>query len=104
MKKLMTLLILMVAFSVNAAEKNQPSILIEIEGSDIVVSNDGTGFVKNVECRSCTSKILRITNKTRAFENGQPIDLVNSRKRYINKGIMLRFDPDTREVLVVRWQ
>ena len=104
MKNLITVFVLFFALGVNAAGKNVPSELIEVAGRDIILSNDGTGVVRNVECDACSSNVLRITHNTRAFEKGQPVDLVSSRKRYINKVFMLRFDVATREVLVIRWQ
>ena len=103
MKKLIPLFVLFFVFGVNAATKPGVTEIIETAGRNIVVSNDGTGLVKNVKCLVCTSKILIITNKTKAFENGKAVDLVSSRSRYSKKAVMLRFDAATREVTVIRW-
>ena len=103
MKNIIALFVLLLALNANADNKTPVTELMEIDGRDIVLSNDGTGIVKNIECKSCSSNVLMITKNTKAFENKQPVDLVSSRNRFRNKVFMLRYDIKTREVLVIRW-
>jgi hypothetical protein len=90
------------AFGAFAAEDYVYETL-ELRSDNILVEKDGTGIIKNVECKICTSNILKITDKTQAFVAGNLAGIVQARREYAGKVASIRFNVKTREVETIRW-
>ncbi len=110
MKKIL-LMISLVMFAANVYAEEEPRAedevanyeILEMFGNNIKVSSDGTGIVKNVECKVCTSKILKITKDTKTYVDGKAADLVKIKKSRGNAVAMIRFDVASNEVILIRW-
>ncbi len=103
MKMLINLIIVsMMLLSQSAMAEEHPYVPFEANPLSIKLSNDGTGIVKNIHCWKCDYKIVNITAKTRAYENGVQVPIQQARKRN-GKSALVAFNPDTREVQTIRW-
>ncbi len=88
--------------SVTSAAQPKADAELEVLSLKMILSNDGTGIIKNVSCGGCTFKFAKITKNTKAFVNGARVDLLRVRERAGNT-IFIEFVRKTGEVLAMRW-
>jgi len=88
--------------SLNVFAEVEPFRVVEIESSKVVLSQDGTGIVKDIECSGCDFNIVKITAASKASNQGVEVDVVEV-KSLRNKVVMVSFDPNTRVVQYIRW-
>lgn len=94
--------VLMMFLSQYAMAEEHPFVPYIAHVLSIKLSNDRTGIVKNVRCIGCDYTNAIITPKTKAYKNGQQVDLLEARKR-AGKTALVSFNPKTREVQTIRW-
>lgn len=98
--RLFPVLALIVIGSVSAEE--HPYVPFEAAQLKIKLSDDGTGIVKGVSCMTCDFSVVNITENTKAYASGAEVSIFEARKR-ANKYATVSFNPETREVLTIRW-
>lgn len=96
------LMLLVVAFSLNALAEEAPFRVFETESLSIKLSNDGTGIVKDIHCSGCDFNYVKITPASKASVNGNELSIMEARKR-AGKFAMVSFNPETQEVQYIRW-
>jgi hypothetical protein len=74
----------------------------EIGELKIKQSNDGSGIIKDVSCRGCDFKFVKITPETEVIVNGIKVDVLRARER-AGKDAYIKFDKDTAEVKQIYW-
>jgi hypothetical protein len=96
------LMLFVFMFSLNVFAEVEPFRVVEIESSKVVLSQDGTGIVKDIECSGCDFNIVKITAASKASNQGVEVDIVEV-KNLRNNVVMVSFDPNTRVVQYIRW-
>jgi len=103
MNKLVVVLITMwVMFGNVALAEERSTLAFEVGSLSIKLSNDRTGIVQKVICAKCDFSIVSITAATKAFANGEQVDILRARSR-AGKMATVIFYPDTREVEKITW-
>lgn len=84
------------------------AVLIPVEGAveaqalDVVLFNDLTGFVSGRECDKCELQKLSITPETKAYKQGQLVDLRQAKAQQGRPGFII-YDLETRNATAIRW-
>ena len=102
---MLMLLFLLASFNVYAKSipaEPVPYVIAEVGKLKIILSEDGTGIVKDIPCPSCDANYLKITKNSRAAKNGVEVDIQEVKKR-AGKSIGISFNPQKREVQYFRW-
>ena len=99
-KYLSVFVLLMLALNVHA--EDGLFRVVETISSEIVLSNDGTGIVKNIYCTGCDFNMVKITENSKATRRGIAVDIVEV-KKLTRALVMVSFNPKTREVQYIRW-
>jgi hypothetical protein len=97
---MLVLLFLLPGF--NAFAETMPNKVVEVFNLSIKLSGDGTGIVKNISCSGCDFNFVRITQQSKAAENGVEVDIQQANTR-AGKNATVSFDPQTQEVQFIRW-
>lgn len=74
----------------------------EISELKIKQTSDGSGIIKEVSCRDCDYKFVKITADTQVFVNGQKANLLRARER-AGQQVFIEFDKETAEVKYIHW-
>jgi hypothetical protein len=88
--------------SLNAYAEEMPFRVFETDSLSIKLADNGTGIVKGVECEGCDFNFVRITENSKASENGVEVSIMEARKM-AGKSVMVSFNPQTQEVQYIRW-
>ena len=94
--------LLMLCLSQYAMAEEHPFVPNSMRALSIKLANDRTGIIKNVRCIDCDFTTAKITSKTKAYENGKEVDLLEAKMR-AGKQALVTFNPKTREVQAIRW-
>ena len=119
MKTIAILLLSLLSFAVSAERRIEPpsaadnmsgqaaatvdTEALELFGSHIRVSRDGTGVVTNVSCKVCTSSTLKITTRSQAFVQGKKTGMTEAKRQAGNRVAYIRFNVKTNEVISIHW-
>lgn len=108
MNKLIVILVSMwMMFANSAFAEERLTIAFETDHLKIKLSKDRTGIVQGVTlteglCPQCDFNTVKITAATKAYMNGEQVDLLSARSR-AGKAATVIFIPDTREVQQITW-
>ena len=66
----------------------------EIFSGQLILSKDGTGFVKFKPCEACNSILINITSATKTYLNGVEVGLLKAREQTRPGFIRLQYSPN----------
>jgi hypothetical protein len=93
---------LFLLFSLNVIAEVVPFKVVETGSNNIKLAKDGTGIVKNIECKGCDFNFVKITPSSKASIQGVEVSILEVRKLK-GKIVMVSFNPVTQEVQYIRW-
>ncbi len=85
-----------------AAEEKKWYYPFEISDLKIKQTSDGSGIIKEVSCRDCDYKFVKITADTQVYVNGVKANLLRARER-AGQQVFIEFDKETAEVKYIHW-
>ena len=93
---------LLLMFSFNVLAEEMPFKVFETDTSNVKLSNDGTGIVKDIYCEGCDFNMVKITKNSKASINGVDVGILEARSQ-AGEFVMVSFNPETQEVQYIRW-
>ncbi len=96
------LMLLLLMFSFNVLAEKMPFKVFETDTSNVRLSADGTGIVKDVYCEGCDFNMVKITKNSKASINGVDVGILEARSQ-AGEFVMVSFNPETQEVQYIRW-
>lgn len=96
------LIVMLIVCGSNAFAEKPKYRVNEVDVRSIKLADDRTGIVKDIACFGCKFNMVKITKDTKATVKGKPVDILEV-KKLSDKVVMVAFDPNTREVLYLRW-
>ena len=98
--RVLMLFLLMFSFNVLAEEVRLK--VFETDTSNVKLSNDGTGIVKNIYCEGCDFNMVKITKSSKASIDGVDVGMLEARSQ-AGEFLTISFNPETREVRYIDW-
>ncbi|MFW2371882.1 MAG: hypothetical protein ACN4GM_02080 [Gammaproteobacteria bacterium] len=91
-----------------AAEQREKGLILleeafEAEKLQIRMTNDLKGTIVGRICDQCKNMTVTITPQTKAFERNKPVSLIEAKKRYGKRALVI-FDIKTKKVNEIRWR